>query len=104
MSFVLDAWLERPEPRLRVLDGKRVVLDLPPAVVRRLLESGELVAEDFRQPCRHAVQALIRRLFLLGCVREARLGETCGDCERCLRAGPPRRAALLAFPAPTAVH
>jgi hypothetical protein len=70
MTYIVDAWLEQPQPRLRVTDRRsgRVLIDWGAERVRGLLERGDLVAADFcLGPAR--LQDTVRELFLLSCCR-----------------------------------
>ena len=78
MAFILDAWLEQKHPRLRIVDtgSNVVVLDWSENILRPLLDSGEICAKDFNNPCKSEIQRLIRGLFLLACRMEiATLGQ-----------------------------
>jgi len=70
MTYIVDAWLEQPQPRLRVTERQsgQVLIDWGAERVRGLLERGDLVAADFcRSPAR--LQETVRELFLLSCCR-----------------------------------
>lgn len=56
MRFVIDAWLERKNPSVGLLDAEtgREVMRLGPRQVRELMESGDLWEGDFRE--RYSIQ------------------------------------------------
>ncbi len=63
MHLMLDAWLERSDPRLRVLDARsgEVLWQWHGEAVRALLESGRLHALDLQSPC--ALPECLRELL-----------------------------------------
>lgn len=69
MSFVVEAALDSPGPRLRVIDkaSSAVLLDWDEGVCGPLLASGRLRIEDFRCTRKVELQQLIRKLFLIAC-------------------------------------
>ncbi|MBA4503101.1 PA4570 family protein [Marinobacterium marinum] len=69
MTFQINAWLERPNPKLSISDKNSgmTLLEWQGAQLHRLLNKGGLMAEDFRRPSESEQQALARELFLLCC-------------------------------------
>lgn len=65
MTYLVDAWLEREDPRLKVVDKRtgQVLVDLDAPRVRALLESGEFSVRDF-QGAEAELQEIVRALFL----------------------------------------
>ena len=67
MSFLIDAWLERDNPYLRVVHKQtgKAVLDWRGDILTKQLNSGSICIDDFSaQPS----QELIKELFVLDCV------------------------------------
>lgn len=69
MTWQLDAWLERSTPLLRILDSNT---GIPIACfsgdeVYRLMEQGELTAEEVLSTDREERKVLAGRLFTLAC-------------------------------------
>lgn len=101
MAFILDAWLEQKNPRLRIVDAGSnvVVLDWNESVLRPLLDSGEICPKDFNNPCKSEIQGLIRELFLLACRMEiSALGQRDSTLHKnkfwfAYHGGPPSRRA-----------
>ncbi len=69
MSFVVEAALDNPGPRLRVIDkaSSVVLLDWDEEIFGPLLASGRLRVDDFRCTRKAELQQLIRKLFLISC-------------------------------------
>ncbi|WP_010322842.1 hypothetical protein [Marinobacterium stanieri] len=69
MTFQINAWLERPAPKLTISDKSSgmTLLEWQEPQLSRLLDKGGLVASDFGQGTEGDQQALARELFLLCC-------------------------------------
>jgi hypothetical protein len=72
MKYIVDAWLERPDPQIRILDPRSGAIRLAwqPERVRELLDSGRISAADFDCQDECCVCELVRDLFLLSCIVE----------------------------------
>lgn len=69
--LTLDAWLEHPAPRVRILDdhSRRVVAEWKGEELAELLETGRLCADDCRShPGAETEHELIRELLLESCL------------------------------------
>ncbi|WP_026332669.1 hypothetical protein [Thioalkalivibrio sp. ALE18] len=69
--LTLDAWLECPSPRVRILDrdSRRVVAEWQGRELADLMESGRLCPEDCRgRPGADAEHEIIRELLLESCL------------------------------------
>jgi len=69
MTYMIDAWLERPDPYLRVthkLTGIRII-DWKTEQIREMLDCGALCPDDFSDG-RRSPKELVRELFLLACL------------------------------------
>lgn len=98
MSYVIDAWLERGEPRLRILDAKTGAVRMRWAY-RRGADALDVKGADpldVKMGCHDDDQAnvssLFRGLFLLACAdranivsaaRLATFGDECVNCSGC---------------------
>ncbi|MBF0183456.1 MAG: hypothetical protein HQM06_03570 [Magnetococcales bacterium] len=67
MDFIVDAWLERPEPRIVVSNAHngRAVLDWDHHTVARLFASGAMSPTDFQPSSPGEQWELVRELFYL---------------------------------------
>ena len=67
MTYLIDAWLERPEPRLRILHcgTGRVCAELDSQASRELVDQGDLDVHELEQTPPHAQKETVRQLFLL---------------------------------------
>lgn len=65
MKIVIDAWLERKDPQIRFLDGDNasVLMQVGPALTKRLLEHGEISVDDLQNPLNHDLAALVFRML-----------------------------------------
>jgi hypothetical protein len=61
MNIVIDAWLERKDPQIRFLDAS-VLMQVGPALTKRLLEHGEISVDDLQNPLNHDLAALVFRM------------------------------------------
>ncbi len=75
MTYLIDAWLERPRPCLRVLDREtgEVCVRLDEAALLELRERGELDFTELFSSEPGKLKELVRQLFLLGNARALRL-------------------------------
>ncbi|MGM0553842.1 MAG: hypothetical protein ACQETK_08620 [Pseudomonadota bacterium] len=70
--FTLDAWLEKPDPLLRITDdhSRRIVAEWRGQDLQDLLESGIIVAADCCGPhARETAHETIRELILESCLQ-----------------------------------
>ncbi len=77
MKYVIDAKIEKGQPRLRVLDADTGAVHMEWSLTRvnKMLEEGEIPQKDFLHPERYGMKLLIRNLFLLSCI------ESLNDCD-----------------------
>ncbi len=90
MPFVIDAWLERREPRLRVLDRKTgvVLRQWDAEALRKWCDSGEFCLEDLQYSDPAELKRLVSELFLCGCVEDLLdvrkvFRSNCSGCGKC---------------------
>lgn len=69
MQYVVEASLNKGQPRLRVIDARtgQTRLEWGLVKVNEMLESGEIKQEDFLKPERYGMNLLLKNLFLLSC-------------------------------------
>lgn len=69
MTYQIDAWLERPDPYLKVTDKNTgiPVIDWNSERLHNLIERGAICADDFTSPEKNQ-QELVKDLFLLSCL------------------------------------
>jgi hypothetical protein len=82
MSYIIDAWLERPDPCLRITHchtGIRV-LEWRNERLHTLLEQGVICAHDLQQP-QCSTKELVQELFLLACLEGDHCGCQSGGCQ-----------------------
>lgn len=74
MTYQIDAWLERTNPYLKVLNRKtgKPVLHWQGEQLRQKLDDGTLAVEDLSAPIS---QELVKDLFLQDCLEGRRSGE-----------------------------
>jgi hypothetical protein len=73
MSYIIDAWLERPDPYLRITHrhtGIRVI-EWRNEKVATLLEQGVICPQDLQQS-QCCSKELVQELFLLACLEGGR--------------------------------
>jgi len=90
MSFLIDAWLERKDPVLRLLDSKSgmVLREWDANAINKWTESGEICFEDLLRAKPEALKKLVSELFLCGCVEDmVTIRQTfnggCSGCGKC---------------------
>ena len=66
MTFLIDAWLDRPQPYLRILDrdSGRVCAHLGPGAIAELQEQGDLDLVSLNSSEPLVVKELLHNLFL----------------------------------------
>ncbi len=69
MTYMIDAWLERPDPYIRVIHKERKipVLEWSGTEVKELIACGAVCPFDFRSTQVNE-QELIKELFVLSCL------------------------------------
>ncbi len=69
MSYLIDAWLERPDPYLRVTHRHTgvSVIEWRDQRVRALLERGVICPSELQQ-CSCCSKEMVQELFLLACL------------------------------------
>jgi len=69
MIYMIDAWLERPDPYIRVIHKERniPVLEWSSSQVKEMIATGALCAFDFTDIHTNE-QELIKDLFILSCL------------------------------------
>ncbi|MBF0097360.1 MAG: hypothetical protein HQM04_10040 [Magnetococcales bacterium] len=67
MDFIVDAWLERPDPRIIVSHAHNgsAVLDWDQTIVHKIFASGAVSPSDFQPASRQELWELVRELFYL---------------------------------------
>ncbi|HID82227.1 MAG TPA: hypothetical protein EYH06_00375 [Chromatiales bacterium] len=72
MTFQIDAWLERPDPQMRVIDTATgvVVAEFNQTEIQQLCEWGEICPQDFCSRCAETQEALVKQLLLASCARQ----------------------------------
>lgn len=63
MRLSIDAWLERKDPRIRLIDAEtgEVIFRWGPQQVRELIDTGDLCVSDIDQdclPCREVIELI----------------------------------------------
>ncbi len=93
MKYVVDARLEKGQPRLRVLDADTGVVHMEWSLTRvsQMLDEGEIDPNDFLHPERYGMRLLLKNLFLLSCIESMannenreKVSRSDQDSERCL--------------------
>lgn len=92
MPFLIDAWLERREPRVRVLDRKTgmTLRQWNARDIERWCTGGEICIEDLIRAGHEELKELVSELFLCACIEDiqsvqesfARCDHACDHCER----------------------
>jgi hypothetical protein len=69
MTYTIDAWLERPDPYIRVIhkDRQISVIEWRGKQVKELIETGALCPCDFSAPEKNT-RELVKELFILSCL------------------------------------
>jgi hypothetical protein len=83
MGYVIDAWLERDDPFVSVLNAATgaVIMHWNADIVKKILGCGDLCPEDFRCQNRSEEFCLIREMFLLDAAMST---QGChGNCHLC---------------------
>ncbi|WP_217477657.1 hypothetical protein [Stutzerimonas stutzeri] len=74
MTYLIDAWLDRPQPYLRILDRHTgaVCISLEGAALDELRDQGDLDLQELStsEPC--VLKELVRNLFLYSYARALR--------------------------------
>ena len=65
MNIVINAWLERKDPQIRILDGDNasLLMQCGPELTRRLLERGEVCIEDLHSRLDADLDTFILRML-----------------------------------------
>lgn len=63
--MTIDAWLERRDPRIRVIDNEtgRELLCLGPERVHEMMDNGDIYADDFTEATSIELLGLLGRLL-----------------------------------------
>ena len=69
MTYQIDAWLERRDPYLRIVDRKSgvVVMEWRNQRLQGLLEQGDITRQELQSDATNQ-QDLVRDLFLYDCI------------------------------------
>ncbi len=69
MTYQIDAWLERSDPYLRIIDRQSgvVVMEWRNQRLKVLLEQGDITRQELEDKSTNQ-QALVRDLFLYDCI------------------------------------
>lgn len=69
MTYQIDAWLERSDPYLRIIDRQSgvVVMEWRNQRLKGLLEQGDVTRQELEDKSTNQ-QALVRDLFLYDCI------------------------------------
>ncbi|MDF2182157.1 hypothetical protein [Neptuniibacter sp. CAU 1671] len=69
MTYQIDAWLERSDPYLRIIDCQSgvVVMEWRNQRLKGLLEQGDITRQELEDKSTNQ-QALVRDLFLYDCI------------------------------------
>lgn len=72
MTYLIDAWLERPDPYIRVIHKTRKipVLEWHGKQVNEMLCNGVISPDDLTSTTTNT-QELVKELFILSCLEEA---------------------------------
>lgn len=72
MTFQIDAWLERPDPQMRVIDTATgaVVAEFNQTEIQQLCDWGEICPQDFCNQCTETQESLVKQLLLASCARQ----------------------------------
>ncbi|HHX33982.1 MAG TPA: hypothetical protein GX719_01740 [Gammaproteobacteria bacterium] len=78
MTYLIDAWLDRPQPYLRIINRLtgNVCLQIEGEDLEDLREQGALDTNDLSNPEPSVIKEQIRQLFLLCYAQAARVGTT----------------------------
>ncbi len=78
MTYLIDAWLDRPQPYLRIINRLtgNVCLQVQGEDLEDLREQGALDIHDLNSPEPSVIKEQIRQLFLLCYAQTARLSTT----------------------------
>lgn len=76
MTYLIDAWLERPNPCLRILDREtgEICARLDADALQEMREQGELCPADFLSNEPGKLKEILRQLFLFCHARTLRQG------------------------------
>lgn len=68
MTYLIDAWLDRPQPYLRILhrESGQVCVTLEAAALAQLQEQGDLDMASLTSSEPQTLKELLRTLFLFG--------------------------------------
>jgi len=71
MTYFIDAWLDRPQPYLRIINRLtgQVCLEVEGDELEELREQGALDMQELCSPEPSLIKAKIRQLFLLCCAQ-----------------------------------
>jgi len=90
MPFLIDAWLERKDPMLRVLDRKTgmVLRQWDAHAIQQWCDSGEICFDDLLRAEPSEIKKLVSDLFLCGCIEDIfSIRQTftggCSGCGKC---------------------
>lgn len=74
MTYLIDAWLERPQPSLRVLnrDSGEVCMELGASELQQLQEQGDLDLSCLSTSEPQGIKEMLRTLFLFYYARALR--------------------------------
>jgi len=98
MTFQIDAWLERPDPQMRVIDTATgvVVAEFNQTEIQQLCDWGEICPQDFCEQCTKTQQALTQQLLLASCAFQ--IGQPVSKADSTSSQQLKRSAKILVFP------
>ncbi len=92
MSYLINAWLERGEPRLGIVDAQTGVVQQLWRLSKIGISGGKPLRRELSRIKPSGIQQLTKELFLVGCAedlslvqraRTGHIGETCLGCDLC---------------------
>lgn len=86
MTYLINAWLERPQPYLQVIhrESGRICVNFEAPVLEELCRNGDICPCDFNTSNRTTTQEAVRQLFHLATLLDCRSPHPPATC----RLGP----------------
>ena len=90
MAFYIDAWLDRPNPYVQVVNksNSQVVAKFSQSELNQAVERGDICLGEFYDSHPHTQQELVKHLLLIRCCENMsrELEESCQQAINCRRA------------------
>lgn len=78
MTYMINAWLERPQPYLQVIhrESGRICVDFPAFMLEELCRNGDICPADFCSTSARATKEIIRHLFHVATLNGCRVPQS----------------------------